>query len=171
MVLSLKLLPQAEVCNFSIFATPQIYSALGCIVPSDLAKSRVDSIHLTLVFCTDKADFCMHVISVPVHFRSHAALSNFRCSFFPALPLPRWFLISPATSPMLRWYKISPAPSQLWRGCRICPTSSQVRRGYRTCPTLSPMQRESIVSSASDHCGQTILQNTVVACNDVRDIF
>ena len=143
----------------------------------------MDSIHLTLVFYTDKADFRMHVISLPVRFRSHAALSYFRCSFVPASPLPRWFLVSPATSPMLtcygissapsqarRGYRICPAPSQVRRGYRTCPAPSQVRRGYRICPAPSPIQRVSVIFSAPDRCGQTILQNTVVACDDARDI-
>ena len=144
----------------------------------------MDSIHLTLVFYTDKADFRMHVISLPVRFRSHAALFYFRCSFVPASPLPRWFLVSPATSPMLtcygispapsqarRGYRICPAPSQVWRGYRTCPAPSQVRRGYRICPAPSPIQRVSVIFSAPDRCGQTILQNTVVACDDAREIL
>ena len=190
MVLSSKLLLQAKVCNFLTFAIPQIYSALGCIVPSDLARSRVDSIHLNLVFCTDKAVFHMYVISVPVRFRSHsahAALPYFRCSFVPASPLLRWFSVSPATSPMYRWYKVSPAPlqarrgyrisaapSQAWRGYRICPAPSPTRRGYIICPTPSPMWRGYIICPAPStpvHCGQTILQTTVVPCDDARDIF
>ena len=154
----------------------------------------MDFVHPTLVFCTDKSDFHMYVISVPVLFTSHVALSFFRCSFVPAAPLLRWLLVSPATSPMLRWYKIfpapfqtrrgyrnCPAPSQAWRGYRNCPAPSQAWRGYRTCPAPSPTRRGyricshpsptwsgSIVSSAPVRCGQTTLRTTV---DDARDTF
>ena len=141
----------------------------------------MDFVHPTLVFCTDKSDFHMYVISVPVLFTSHVALSFFRCSFVPAAPLLRWLLVSPATSPMLRWYKIFPAPFQTRRGYRNCPAPSQAWRGYRTCPAPSPTWRGyricshpsptwsgSIVSSAPVRCGQTTLRTTV---DDARDTF